>query len=124
MRPRCAAAPGKFDRSEIRRRGSADVVIAGGAEAAITPVTIAAFANMGALSSRNDDPHSACRPFDKDRDGFVAGEGAAILLLESEQHAIERGAKIYAEIAGYGLSNDAHHITAPASDGASAIISM
>jgi 3-oxoacyl-[acyl-carrier-protein] synthase II len=121
----CASSTNALgEAAEIIKRGSADVVIAGGAEAAITPVTIAAFANMGALSSRNDDPHSACRPFDKDRDGFVAGEGAAILLLESEQHALERGAKIYAEIAGYGLSNDAHHITAPASDGASAIISM
>jgi 3-oxoacyl-[acyl-carrier-protein] synthase II len=121
----CASSTNALgEAAEIIRRGSADIVIAGGAEAAITPVTIAAFANMGALSSRNDDPTSACRPFDRDRDGFVAGEGAAILLLESEQHAIERGATIYGEIAGYGLSNDAHHITAPASDGAAAIISM
>ncbi len=121
----CASSTNALgEAAEIIRRGSADVVIAGGAEAAITPVTIAAFANMGALSSRNDDPTLACRPFDRERDGFVAGEGAAILLLETEQHAIERGAMIYGEIAGYGLSNDAHHITAPASDGASAIISM
>ena len=121
----CASSTNALgEATEIIRRGSADIVIAGGAEAAITPVTIAAFANMGALSSRNDDPTSACRPFDRDRDGFVAGEGAAILLLESEQHALERGATIYGEIAGYGLSNDAHHITAPAADGASAIICM
>ena len=121
----CASSTNALgEAAEIIRRGSADIVISGGAEAAITPVTIAAFANMGALSSRNDDPESACRPFDQDRDGFVAGEGAAILVLESEQHAIERGAPIYAEVAGYGLSNDAHHITAPAPDGVCAIISM
>tara|TARA_B100000029_G_scaffold256877_1_gene253644 strand:- start:25061 stop:26326 length:1266 start_codon:yes stop_codon:yes gene_type:complete len=121
----CASSTNALgEAAEIIRRGSADIVISGGAEAAITPVTIAAFANMGALSSRNDDPTLACRPFDRDRDGFVAGEGAAILVLESEQHAIKRGATIYAEVAGYGLSNDAHHITAPAPDGACAIISM
>jgi len=121
----CASSTNALgEAAEIIRRGSADMVIAGGAEAAITPVTIAAFANMGALSSRNDDPTSACRPFDRDRDGFVAGEGAAILLLESEKHALDRGVRIYAEVAGYGLSNDAYHITAPASDAASAVICM
>ena len=110
--------------AEIIRRGAADVIISGGAEAAITPLTMAAFGNMGALSSRNEAPDSACRPFDRGRDGFVAGEGAAILILESEAHACARGANIRAEILGYALTNDAFHITAPAADGAAAIICM
>jgi len=121
----CASSTNAIgEATEMIRRGAADIIIAGGAEAAITPVTIAAFANMGALSTRNNDPSTACRPFDLDRDGFVAGEGAAILILESESHAIERGATIYAEITGYGLTNDAHHITAPASNAESAILCM
>ena len=95
----CASSTNAIgEASEIIRRGAADVIISGGAEAAITPLTIAAFGNMGALSTRNDVPEAACRPFDHDRDGFVAGEGAAILILESEAHALNRGAKIHAEI--------------------------
>ncbi len=121
----CASSTNALgEAAEIIRRGSADVVISGGAEAAISPLTMAAFGNMGALSSRNERPHAACRPFDRDRDGFVAGEGGAILILESEAHAQARGASIHAEIVGYGLTNDAFHITAPASDGAAAIICM
>ena len=121
----CASSTNAIgEASEIIRRGAADVIISGGTEAAITPLTVAAFGNMGALSTRNDVPEVACRPFDRDRDGFVAGEGAAILILESEAHALNRGAKIHAEILGYGLTNDAFHITAPASDGAAAILCM
>jgi len=95
------------------QRGDLDVVIAGGADAAITPVGVAAFASMRALSKRNDAPEKASRPFDKNRDGFVMGEGAGVLILESLSHAKLRGAKIYAELAGYGTSVDAYHITAP-----------
>jgi len=95
------------------QRGDLDVVIAGGADAAITPVGVAAFASMRALSKRNDAPEKASRPFDKNRDGFVMGEGAGVLILESLSHAKSRGAKIYAELAGYGTSVDAYHITAP-----------
>ncbi len=121
----CASSTNALgEAAEIIRRGAADVIISGGAEAAITPLTIAAFGNMGALSSRNDAPDAASRPFDRDRDGFVAGEGAAILILESETHARARGARTHAEIVGYGLTNDAFHITAPASNGAAAVICM
>lgn len=95
------------------RSGKADVVIAGGSEAAIHPMTIGAFAKMQALSTRNDDPAGASRPYDTGRDGFVMGEGGAALILESEEHALARGARIYAELAGTGVSADAHHITAP-----------
>lgn len=95
------------------RRGDLDVIIAGGAEAPITSIGIASFASMRALSRRNDDPEHASRPFDKGRDGFVMAEGAGILILESLTHASERGARIYAELAGYGTTNDAYHITAP-----------
>src|SRR5205807_724308 len=96
------------------------LMIAGGAEAAITPLAVASFANMKALSERNDDPQTASRPFDKDRDGFVMGDGAAVLILEEWEHAQRRGAKVYAEVVGYGMTADAHHITAPAPDGAGA----
>src|SRR6266852_3975302 len=98
---------------EIIRRGDADIMIAGGSEAAITPMGVGGFAAMRALSTRNDDPQHASRPFDKDRDGFVVGEGAGIMILEELEHALQRGAHIYAEIAGYGMTADAYHMTAP-----------
>ena len=94
-------------------RGDLDVIVAGGAEAPFTPTSVAGFASMRALSKRNDDPEHASRPFDKNRDGFVMGEGAGILILESLTHAKKRGAHIYAELAGYGTTCDAYHITAP-----------
>lgn len=108
------------DAAELIRNDLADVMIAGGSEAAITPLAVASFANMKALSERNDDPATASRPFDKDRDGFVMGDGAAALVLEEWEHAQRRGAKIYAEVVGYGMTADAYHITAPAPDGSGA----
>jgi len=102
------------------RKDEADIMIAGGAEAAITPLAVASFANMKALSERNDDPATASRPFDKDRDGFVMADGAGVLILEAWEHAERRGAKIYAEVVGYGMTADAYHITAPAPDGSGA----
>src|SRR5213082_313806 len=108
------------DALELIRNDKADIMIAGGAEAAITPLAVASFANMKALSERNDDPPTASRPFDKDRDGFVMGDGAGVLVLEEWEHARRRGAKIYAEVVGYGMTADAHHITAPAPDGSGA----
>ncbi|WP_416446873.1 beta-ketoacyl-[acyl-carrier-protein] synthase family protein [Leucobacter sp. HNU] len=109
---------------EHLQAGLADVVIAGGSEAAIHPVTIASFASMQALSKRNDDPASASRPYNVDRDGFVMGEGAAALVLETEEHALARGAKIYAEIAGGGVTADSYHITANDPEGRGAIRAM
>jgi 3-oxoacyl-[acyl-carrier-protein] synthase II len=106
---------------EMIRSGRADIVVAGGTEACIHPITVAAFAAMRALSTRNDEPERASRPYDKGRDGFVMGEGAGCLVLESEEHARARGARIYAEVAGVGLSADGHHIAQPDPDGAGAI---
>ncbi|GAA4155834.1 beta-ketoacyl-[acyl-carrier-protein] synthase family protein [Gryllotalpicola daejeonensis] len=99
------------------QQGLADIVITGGSESCIHPITVAAFASMQALSKRNDDPARASRPYDKDRDGFVMGEGAAALVLETEEHAKARGAKIYAEVAGGGITSDSYHITAPDPEG-------
>lgn len=104
--------------------GDADMIITGGTEASITPLTISGFANMKALSTRNDDPQAASRPFDIDRNGFVMGEGAGILVIETEEHAKARGAVILAELAGYGATDDAHHITQPAPGGLGAIRAM
>lgn len=108
------------DAFRLIQHNEADVMVAGGSEAAITPLAIASFANMKALSERNDDPQTASRPFDKDRDGFVMGDGAACVILEDWDHAQRRGAKIYCEMVGYGATADAYHITAPAPDGAGA----
>lgn len=121
----CASsAHGLGDAFRLIQHGEADVMIAGGSEAAITPVAIASFANMKALSERNDDPATASRPFDKDRDGFVMGDGSAMVILEEWEHAKKRGAKIYAEMVGYGMTADAYHITAPSPDGEGAQYAM
>ena len=116
-----ASAHALGDAMEIIKRGAADVMIAGGSEAAITPMGIGGFASMRALSTRNDEPERASRPFDKDRDGFVIGEGAGVLILEEFERARRRDVPIYAEIVGYGMSADAHHVTAPAEDGNGAV---
>ena len=102
---------------EIIKRGDANAMIAGGSEAAITPMSLGGFAQLRALSTRNDEPGRASRPFDKDRDGFIIGEGAGVLILEELEHATQRGATIYAEIVGYGSTSDAYHMTAPSEDG-------
>jgi 3-oxoacyl-[acyl-carrier-protein] synthase II len=112
-----ASAHAIGDAYEIIRRGDADVMIAGGSEAAITPMGIGGFGALRALSTRNDEPERASRPFDKDRDGFIVGEGAGVLILEEYDRAKARGARIYAELVGYGMSADAYHITAPSEDG-------
>jgi len=109
---------------EMIRRGSADVMITGGAEAALVSLAMAGMNVMGALSTRNDDPLTASRPFDKDRDGFLMGEGAGILIIETLEHAQARGATILCELSGYGTTDDAYHISAPAENGAGAAISM
>jgi 3-oxoacyl-[acyl-carrier-protein] synthase II len=112
------------DASRIIQRGDADVMIAGGAEAIIIPLTIAGFCQMKAMSTRNDEPARASRPFDADRDGFVAGEGGGLIILESLEHAVRRDARIYAEVVGYGMTSDAHHMTAPDPEGDGAARAM
>ncbi|MCB0334103.1 MAG: beta-ketoacyl-ACP synthase II, partial [Bdellovibrionales bacterium] len=121
----CASATHAIGESlRMIRDGIQDVMITGGAESTVTPLGIGGFCSMKALSTRNDEPTKASRPFDRDRDGFVLGEGAAILVLESLEHAEARGANILAELIGYGFSCDAYHITAPSADGEGAISCM
>lgn len=116
-----ASAHAIGDAFEIIRRGDAQVMVAGGSEAAITPMGVGGFAAMRALSTRNDEPQRACRPFDRDRDGFIMGEGAGVVILEDLDRARARGSRIYCELVGYGMSADAHHMTAPCEDGAGAV---
>src|SRR5262249_4925980 len=123
--PACSAGAHAIGEGvRLIRDGTADAVMAGGTEAAVTPLTIAAFARMGALSTRNDEPERASRPFDADRDGFVIGEGATCVVLESLERARARGATVYGEVAGYGRNADAYHITAPSPGGAGAAVCM
>lgn len=119
-----ASAHAIGDSYEIIKRGDADVMIAGGAEAAVTPMSVGGFGAMRALSTRNDEPERACRPFDRDRDGFIIGEGSGIVVLEELESARRRGATIYCEIAGYGMSSDAYHMTGQPPDGEGAVRAM
>ena len=112
------------DAFKIIQRGAADVMLAGGAEAIIVPLTIAGFCSMKAMSTRNEEPEKASRPFDLDRDGFVCGEGAGVVLVEALDHARARDARVYAEVVGYGMTGDAHHMTAPDPDGDGAYRAM
>ena len=116
-----ASAHAIGDAYEIIKRGAADAMIAGGSEAAITPMGVGGFGAMRALSTRNDEPHRASRPFDRDRDGFIIGEGSGVVIIEELEMARARGARIYAELVGYGMSADAYHITAPSEDGEGAV---
>jgi 3-oxoacyl-[acyl-carrier-protein] synthase II len=121
----CATSNNAIGESwRIIKFGDADIFLAGGSEASIIPVGVAAFASMKALSTRNDDPHKASRPWDRDRDGFVMGEGAGVVVVEELEHAKARGAKIYCELTGYGLTADAYHMTAPPPDGSGAARAM
>ena len=121
----CASGTNALGESfRIIERNDADIMITGGTEASITPIAVAGFCSMKALSTRNDEPTKACRPFDKDRDGFIMGEGAGVLILEELNHAKERGAIIYGEIVGYGSTADAYHVTAPAPEGEGAFKAM
>ncbi len=121
----CATASHAIaDAAMLIQRGDADMMVTGGAEAAISPMGIGGFNSMKALSTRNDDPQHASRPFDAKREGFVMGEGGGIMVLESYEHAVKRGAKILAELSGFGLTGDAYHITAPAPGGEGAVRAM
>ncbi|HWG84006.1 MAG TPA: beta-ketoacyl-ACP synthase II, partial [Deinococcales bacterium] len=121
----CATGTGAVsDAFRVLQRDDADVMICGGSEATVTAMAVGGFANMGALSTRNDSPESASRPFTASRDGFVMGEGAGILILETLEHATRRGARIYAEVVGSGISADAHHMTLPAPEGRGATVAM
>jgi 3-oxoacyl-[acyl-carrier-protein] synthase II len=112
------------DGFRLIRDGFSDVAVCGGVEAPLGPLSYGAFAIIRAMSTRNQEPERACRPFDRDRDGFVMGEGACVLVLEELEHALARGARVYAEVRGYGITNDAHHMTSPRPDGAQAATAM
>ena len=121
----CASSTNAIgDAYRLIQHGDADVILTGGSEAAITPIAYAGFSNMKALSTQNENPEQASRPFDKERDGFVMGEGAGVLILEEADHAVARGATIHCEVVGYGATGDAHHITAPAPGGEGAVRAM